>query len=165
MQTPRNLALYKSCKAAIITISSFQDTRHNQQASTLWSHWSSFRDKNKIQNFQLQILCLRSDLSAAFSCECQGVPTIHQDNGLERWSIQMILYFTNILLWSNSYDLQVSSLPTAAGHPDFNPPFLVKSCCFKKINHHGKTLDYLKTLQLFALEDWCEVFCAATHNP
>lgn len=165
MQTPRNLALYKTCKAVIIAFSSFQDTWHNQRVSTLQSRRTYFTDKNEIQNFQLQILCLSSDLSAFFSCECLSVPAIHQDNNLERWSIQKILYFTNALLWSNSYDLQVTSLPTTAGHPDLNPSFLVKNCCSNKINHREKTLDCLKASDLFCMlpptihKGGCTVLC------
>lgn len=89
----RNLALYKSCKAAITAISSSNDTWHKQWVNTLLSY---FTDKNWIQNFQLQTLCLSSDLSAFFSCECLSVPMIHHNNNLERWSIQMIRYFTTL---------------------------------------------------------------------
>lgn len=65
----------------------------------------------------------------------------------------MIVYFTNILLWSNSNDLQASSVPAIAGRPDFKPSFLVKDGCSNNINHHRKTLDYLKAFDLFVPED------------
>lgn len=163
MQMPRNLALYKSCKAAI-TVGLHSRTHGTTSNWALYGHAEAISQTGIKHRTSSSTSCASALTSVPYSpVNILSVSTIHQDNNLERWSIQTIPYFTNIL-FSNSYDLHVMS-PTTAGHLEFNPPFLFKNCCSNKINHQEKTLEYLKASHLFVPEDWCRVFSTATHNP